>query len=213
MTVILTKNFQVSFKLWTTCVRQTHLSRPLPFHCASYSIWRCHVLIGVRNCDFEVFSPQFSWFGYDYSPLLMKISPQPLQILLFNSLSKLHYKRKGHFSFWTVFSNLQVLPCCRHLFKYFSKEFGHFLNWISDSSHQGNWERRSVLERRRKYLNCVFPSRARSICYTKLTRDIQPQNFSRSLDGPLAANSRLATRPSVKLKAKRFKVLNITIAK
>ena len=103
MTVILTNIFQVSFKLWTTCVRQTHLSRPLPFHCASYSIWRCHVLIGVRSCDFEVFSPQFSWFGYDYSPLLMKISPQPLQILLFNSLSKLHYKRKGHFSFWTVF--------------------------------------------------------------------------------------------------------------
>ena len=69
------------------------------------------------------------------------------------------------------------------------------------------------MERRRKYLNCVFPSRIRSICYTKLTRDIQPQNFSRSLDGPLAANSRLATRPSVKLEAKIFKVLNITIAK
>ena len=37
------KVFQVSFKLWTTCVRQTHLSRPLSFHCASYSIWRCHI--------------------------------------------------------------------------------------------------------------------------------------------------------------------------
>ena len=65
----------------------------------------------------------------------------------------------------------------------------------------------------KKILELCFPIQDQKYLLHKLTRDIQPQNFSRTLNGPLAANSRLATRPSVKLKAKRFKVLNITIAK
>ena len=59
----------------------------------------------------------------------------------------------------------------------------------------------------------MFSHPGSEVSVTQVTRDIQPLNFSRTLNGPLAANSRLATRPSVKLKAKRFKVLNITIAK
>ena len=160
-------------------------------------------------------------FHFDYlTPSLMTILrsfwkkfPNPSKCCRWIPCPNCILKAKAIFLFELYFSKLKVLSCCRHLCKYFSREFGHLLNWISDSCYQENWERSSILERRRKYLNCVFPSRARSICYTKLTRDIQPQNFSRSLDGPLAANSRLATRPSVKLKAKRFKVLNITIAK
>ena len=95
------KVFQVSFKFWTTCVRQTHLSRPLSFHCAAYSIWRCHILIGVRNSNFAVFSPKFSWLRLFSTPY--ENFPQPLKTLLLNSLSKLHSKIKGYFSFSTVF--------------------------------------------------------------------------------------------------------------
>ena len=40
-------------------------------------------------------------------------------------------KAKAIFLFELYFSKLKVLSCCRHLCKYFSKEFGHLLNWIS----------------------------------------------------------------------------------
>ena len=150
------KVFQIYFKLWTTCVCHAHLSRPLPLHCASYSIWRCHIhiYVEVRNCDFAEFSPKFSWLWLFYVPY--EKLPQPLQILPLNSLSKLHSKSKSYFFFLNcIFRNWKYFLVVDTFASTSVESLGTF--WIEYQQPSGKLGKEFYFGEEKKILELCFP--------------------------------------------------------